>query len=105
MAAAGRIAQWRRLAVLRLQGKRIAERTAPRGRRFSQRGGANSLKETWRYLGSRIVTTALVLIGALVLLFSLTAFVPGNAARVLLGPRASEAAVAELRVRMGLDLP
>jgi peptide/nickel transport system permease protein len=31
--------------------------------------------------------------------------VPGNAARVLLGPRASEAAVLALRERMGLDLP
>ena len=46
-----------------------------------------------------------MLLGALVLLFSLTKFVPGNAARVLLGPRASEAAVLALRERMGLDLP
>jgi peptide/nickel transport system permease protein len=46
-----------------------------------------------------------VLLGALVLLFSLTLFVPGNPARVLLGPRASEAAITALTERMGLDLP
>jgi peptide/nickel transport system permease protein len=63
------------------------------------------LSPTWRYLGSRLITTALVLLGALVLLFALTKFVPGDAARVLLGPRASDAAVAALRERMGLDLP
>jgi peptide/nickel transport system permease protein len=46
-----------------------------------------------------------VLLGALLLLFSLTKLVRGNAARVLLGPRASEDAVAALSERMGLDLP
>jgi peptide/nickel transport system permease protein len=46
-----------------------------------------------------------VLLGALLLLFSLTKFVRGDAARVLLGPRASEQAVAALGERMGLDLP
>lgn len=46
-----------------------------------------------------------MLLGALVLLFSLTKFVRGDAARVLLGPRASEQAVAALSERMGLDLP
>jgi peptide/nickel transport system permease protein len=46
-----------------------------------------------------------VLLGALILLFSLTKLVRGNAARVLLGPRASEEAVAALGERMGLDLP
>jgi peptide/nickel transport system permease protein len=45
------------------------------------------------------------LLGALVLLFSLTKFVPGDAARVLLGPRASAEAVHALNERMGLDLP
>lgn len=46
-----------------------------------------------------------MLLGAVVLLFSLTLFVPGDAARVLLGPRATEAAIAALSERMGLDLP
>lgn len=63
------------------------------------------MSDTWRYLGSRLITAALVLLGAVVLLFSLTLFVPGDPARVLLGPRASPEAIAELSARMGLDLP
>lgn len=63
------------------------------------------MSDTWRYLGSRLITAALVLFGAVVLLFSLTLFVPGDPARVLLGPRASPEAIAELSARMGLDLP
>lgn len=51
------------------------------------------------------MTTALVLLGAMLLLFSLTLFVPGNPARTLLGPRANEAAVQALTERMGLDRP
>jgi peptide/nickel transport system permease protein len=39
------------------------------------------------------------------LLFSLTLFVRGDPARSLLGPRASDAAVAALAERMGLDQP
>jgi peptide/nickel transport system permease protein len=46
-----------------------------------------------------------VLIGAMALLFSLTLFVRGDPARSLLGPRASDAAVAALAERMGLDQP
>ncbi len=46
-----------------------------------------------------------MLLGALILLFSLTFFVRGDPARVLLGPRVTEGAVAALRERMGLDLP
>lgn len=63
------------------------------------------MSDTWRYLGSRLITTALVLLGAMVLLFSLTLLVPGDPARVLLGPRASPEAIAQLSERMGLDLP
>ncbi len=59
----------------------------------------------WRYLASRLVTTALVVVGAVTLLFSLTLLVPGNPAEVLLGPRASPEAVAAFAHRMGLDLP
>ena len=63
------------------------------------------MSDTWRYLASRLITTALVLLGAMVLLFSLTLLVPGDPARVLLGPRASPEAIAQLSERMGLDLP
>jgi peptide/nickel transport system permease protein len=73
--------------------------------RALQAFGNSSLSETWRYFLSRLVTTALVLIGAVVLLFSLTFFVPGDPARTLLGPRASDAAIEALSERMGLDQP
>jgi peptide/nickel transport system permease protein len=59
----------------------------------------------WRYLASRLVTTALVVVGATTVVFSLTLIVPGNPAEVLLGPRASPEAVADFARRMGLDLP
>ena len=57
------------------------------------------------YLAGRILTTIAVLLGATVLLFALTQFVPGDPARTLLGPRASADAIAALRSRMGMDLP
>ena len=57
------------------------------------------------YIVSRILTTLIVLLGATVLLFTLTQFVPGDPARTLLGPRASAEAIEALRDRMGLDLP
>ena len=57
------------------------------------------------YLAGRILTTVIVLLGATVLLFTLTQFVPGDPARTLLGPRASAEAIEALRSRMGMDLP
>jgi peptide/nickel transport system permease protein len=63
------------------------------------------MSDTLRYVISRIITTALVLLGAMLVLFSLTLFVPGDPARVLLGPRASPDALQALSDRMGLDLP
>lgn len=63
------------------------------------------MSDTLYYVFSRIVTTVLVLTGATLLLFSLTFFVPGDPALVLLGPRASPEALKALTERMGLDLP
>lgn len=60
---------------------------------------------TLRYLSGRLLTTALVVVGAVTLLFALTLLVPGNPASVLLGPRATPEAVAALAERMGLDRP
>lgn len=45
------------------------------------------------------------MIGAIVLLLSLTLLIPGDPATVLLGPRATPEAVAALNAQMGLDLP
>ncbi len=58
-----------------------------------------------RYLVGRLGTTLLILLGAVVLLFSLTWLVPGDPAATLLGPRASPEAVADFRQRLGLDRP
>lgn len=63
------------------------------------------MNSTLRYLSGRLVTTALVVVGAVTLLFALTLLVPGNPAAVLLGPRATPEAVAALAERMGLDRP
>ena len=41
------------------------------------------------FLGTRVLTTAATLIGAMLLLFALSAVVPGNPADTLLGPQAS----------------
>jgi peptide/nickel transport system permease protein len=59
----------------------------------------------WRYVSSRLLTTLLTIVGAIVLLFCLTLLVRGNPAEVLLGPRASPEAVADFARRMGVDLP
>ena len=42
--------------------------------------------EAARYLASRLVTTVLIVFGAMLLLFSLTTLVPGDPAVTLLGP-------------------
>jgi peptide/nickel transport system permease protein len=63
------------------------------------------LSPTARYIASRVLTTALVLLGATVLLFTLTLFIRGNLAQVLLGPRATPEAVAAFTHLMGLDRP
>jgi peptide/nickel transport system permease protein len=61
--------------------------------------------ETARYLASRLLTSVLIVFGAMLLLFSLSAIVPGDPAAVLLGPQATPE-FAERFVRdMGLDQP
>ena len=49
--------------------------------------------------------TAAILFGAMLLLFALTAIIPGNPADTLLGPQASPAYAAAFIARMGLDQP
>jgi peptide/nickel transport system permease protein len=58
-----------------------------------------------RYGLGRLAAAAAIVLLALTLLFALTLLTPGDPASTLLGPRATAEAVAELRVRMGLDLP
>lgn len=58
-----------------------------------------------RFVASRLVTTALVLLGATALLFAMTLLIPGNPAAILLGPRATPEAVEQFSRLMGLDRP
>ena len=61
--------------------------------------------ETVRYLGSRLVTTALIVFGAMLLLFTLSSIVPGDPAATLLGPQASPEFSKRFISEMGLDQP
>ncbi|MHC9044372.1 ABC transporter permease [Microbacterium saperdae] len=58
-----------------------------------------------RLAGARIGQLLLVLLAVTLAVFILTQVAPGDAARLRLGPRASEEAVAALRHELGLDRP
>ena len=61
--------------------------------------------ETLRYILSRLVTTVLIVFGAMILLFMLSAIVPGDPAVTLLGPQATPELAARYIKEMGLDQP
>ncbi len=61
--------------------------------------------ETARYFASRLVTTMLIVFGAMLLLFSLSAIVPGDPASALLGPQATPEYAQRFIREMGLDQP
>src|SRR5437660_1810628 len=58
-----------------------------------------------RYLLQRLVLVVFVLLGVSVLVFAVTRLTPGDPARVMLGPRATDDQVAQLRTAYGLDQP
>jgi peptide/nickel transport system permease protein len=58
-----------------------------------------------RRIATQILGTLLTLVGAAALLFVAPRLVPGSAAEVLLGPRATPELVADFERRMGLDRP
>jgi peptide/nickel transport system permease protein len=60
---------------------------------------------TLRAIAGRLVTTVLIVLGAMLLLFALTVLVPGDPAAILLGPQASPEASARFIREMGLDQP
>ena len=60
---------------------------------------------SFRYLMQRLGTLLLVLIGVSILTFSIIPLVPGSPARVTLGVQATDASVAALEHKMGLDRP
>ncbi len=58
-----------------------------------------------RYFVSRLITTALIVAGAMLLLFTLSAIVPGDPATTLLGPQATPELSKRFIAEMGLDQP
>ena len=60
---------------------------------------------TLSWLLTRVLTTVTVLVGAMLLLFALSAVVPGNPADTLLGPQASPEYARQFVAQMGLDQP
>jgi peptide/nickel transport system permease protein len=59
----------------------------------------------WRFVAYRGLTTVTILFGAMLLLFALSAVVPGNPADTLLGPQASPEYARQFIAQMGLDRP
>jgi len=57
------------------------------------------------YLAKRAISLLLVLFGLAVLIFIIARIVPGDPARIALGPLATPGQVAQMRVEMGLDNP
>src|SRR6266851_6701970 len=57
------------------------------------------------YFAQRLVLVVFVLLGVSILVFAVTRLTPGDPARVMLGPRATEDQVAQLRTAYGLDQP
>src|SRR3989449_8009189 len=57
------------------------------------------------YFAQRLVFVIFVLLGVSVLVFAVTRLTPGDPARVMLGPRATDDQVAQLRTAYGLDQP
>ncbi len=57
------------------------------------------------YLARRAFSLLLVFLGLAILIFVIARIVPGDPARIALGPLATANQVAEMRTEMGLDLP
>lgn len=61
--------------------------------------------ESLRYLRIRLLSAVIAIFGSILVLLSLTTLIPGDPATVLLGSRATPAAVAQLNQEMKLDRP
>jgi peptide/nickel transport system permease protein len=72
--------------------------------------GSRNKRSNWTsdvvgYLAGRIVTTVLIMLGGMLLLFALSAVVPGDPATALLGPAATPEYARQFVAEMGLDKP
>ena len=59
----------------------------------------------FRFVGRRVLHIVPVVLIVLLATFALLKLVPGDPARAVAGPRASDEAVARVRSRLGLDEP
>ena len=57
------------------------------------------------WLAKRLGEAVIVLIGLSIVIFCITRILPGDPARIALGPRVDEAAIQALRKQMNLDKP
>lgn len=58
-----------------------------------------------RFLFRRLVGTGVLLVGVILMTFALARLLPGDPARLIAGARASPAALASVREKLGLDAP
>ena len=58
-----------------------------------------------KYIGKRILIMIPVLLGVIIFVFTIMYLTPGNPARIMLGPTASEEAVQQLLEEKGFDRP
>lgn len=59
----------------------------------------------YKYVLKRLLWMIVIMLGVTFVIFTITYFIPGDPARTMLGSTATDAEVAELRARMGLDQP
>ncbi len=59
----------------------------------------------WAYILRRLLYTPLIVFGVLLVTFVLFKLVPGNPARIIAGPGASESTIKEIEAQIGLDKP
>ncbi|MDR1801252.1 MAG: ABC transporter permease [Lachnospiraceae bacterium] len=58
-----------------------------------------------RYVLQRLLMTIFVIIAAAILIFTVMYFVPGDPAKIILGPEATAADLADVRHQLGIDRP
>ncbi len=61
--------------------------------------------QLWKFIGTRLLQGIIVLIGLSIVIFSIARIMPGDPARLALGPLASDQQVNEFRKLMGFDEP
>ena len=59
----------------------------------------------WKYIVKRLLSMIPVVLGVSILIFTIMYFVPGDPARISLGPNATEQQIVEKRAELGLDQP